>query len=666
MIGAGLLLLVVTLLSNKIKETKGRSIVEVKEKSKSNSKKKINKYFVIYKLLSKNRLTNLMLENAKQSMELIKPGDLVTVVEDSVKSVLINLLVTAVTMVVLVFNVGDLYMLFLSGTIYFLVTSIYIKDKYLKKLKKLREAFSVFMLDVRHHFYSTGGDIAEAVYLATLDSEGIISGHGFKIFEVITSNDLDKALSIYNETVPDKYLKMFTGLCASLYQDDDRKIDGKSVFLGNLMSLKEELDFVITTDRGKDKIFATTTGISVLPLLILNFLKMFTVAQMPEATDYYSSLIGKMSVPIIFAVSLGTIFLFRVRKNPYEIKFTSSIINQDKILSKIMGNKVIKTLTDRIIEDNYSKFLKYQETIKRVSGTTNVIAFFFKRALYAIAGFVVINVVFVSVVFSTKSLQLTKTSDLTEISGYNKRQILYINEAVPRLMEELKGELYTVDELIPILRSEKYLVFEAQVTPIALIISNRLNIYATTFYHWYYFVISLLIGALMYFVPVVILSYKEKIIRRTMRDEVMQFQSIISMLMHLENMTIKVILEWLERYAIVFKVSIQEALVEIDLNEEKALEDLQVKEPYTHFKRLIQNLELSDKVGIEKAYDELVSERGTFIESRKKEVNSILSDDKALVGFFSLIPILVAVILYLAIPFVMQAAGITNIFKSMS
>ena len=40
-----------------------------------------------------------------------------------------------------------------------------------------------------------------------------------------------------------------------------------------------------------------------------------------------------------------------------------------------------------------------------------------------------------------------------------------------------------------------------------------------------------------------------------MEDEVMQFQTIILMLMRIERVNVEIILEWLERYANIFKAA---------------------------------------------------------------------------------------------------------------
>ena len=57
----------------------------------------------------------------------------------------------------------------------------------------------------------------------------------------------------------------------------------------------------------------------------------------------------------------------------------------------------------------------------------------------------------------------------------------------------------------------------------------------------------------MYFVPVIVLKFQVFMRRMDMEDEVMQYQTVILMLMHIERVSVEYILEWLERFAVIFK-----------------------------------------------------------------------------------------------------------------
>ena len=94
-----------------------------------------------------------------------------------------------------------------------------------------------------------------------------------------------------------------------------------------------------------------------------------------------------------------------------------------------------------------------------------------------------------------------------------------------------------------------------------------------------------------------------------MGNEVDQFQSIIMMIMHLDNTTVLQVLEQMESFALVFKESLRVCINDYSSGDLDALEKLKIREPYEPFVRLIDNLIIADKIGITRAFDEVAEER---------------------------------------------------------
>ena len=82
---------------------------------------------------------------------------------------------------------------------------------------------------------------------------------------------------------------------------------------------------------------------------------------------------------------------------------------------------------------------------------------------------------------------------------------------------------------------------------------EKLKIYANEYFKWIEIVLALLIAYAMYYMPVIILMFQRKMRALEMEDEVMQFQTIILMLMYIERISVEFIIEWLARYANIFK-----------------------------------------------------------------------------------------------------------------
>ena len=76
----------------------------------------------------------------------------------------------------------------------------------------------------------------------------------------------------------------------------------------------------------------------------------------------------------------------------------------------------------------------------------------------------------------------------------------------------------------------------------------------------------------------------------SMEDEVSQFQTLILILMHVDGVNTIMLLEWMERFAFVFKDSISTCIIDLPHSGQKAIQAMQDKESFAPFKSLCLNL----------------------------------------------------------------------------
>ena len=138
-----------------------------------------------------------------------------------------------------------------------------------------------------------------------------------------------------------------------------------------------------------------------------------------------------------------------------------------------------------------------------------------------------------------------------------------------------------------------------------------------------------------------------------MEDEVMSYQTIIMMLMKLERVDVEMILEWLERYADIFKEPISKCLNNYESGAWESLEQMKKDVTYEPFIRIIESLQTSvEKVPIREAFEELDSDR-EYYQDKRKETNERLISRKAMLGkAFGFTPMVVAFVGYLIVPLV--------------
>lgn len=163
-------------------------------------------------------------------------------------------------------------------------------------------------------------------------------------------------------------------------------------------------------------------------------------------------------------------------------------------------------------------------------------------------------------------------------------------------------------------------------------IYGKLVILTGEVFSWYELAIAIFIGWFMYYGPILLLKFQKRMRYMEMEDEVMQFQTIILMLMYIERVSVEYMLEWLARFSNIFKEPLTKCLNNYEAGAYEALEELKDDAPFKPFVRIVESLQAAvENVKITDAFDELESERN-FFQEKRKESNERLINRKAKIG----------------------------------
>ena len=190
----------------------------------------------------------------------------------------------------------------------------------------------------------------------------------------------------------------------------------------------------------------------------------------------------------------------------------------------------------------------------------------------------------------------------------------------------------------------------------------RISKYQTEFFKWYEMAISFGIAFMAFFIPYWMILYKKKVLRLSMEDEVNQFNSIIYMMMYIDHMTVKDLLEQMELFAVVFKQSLQECINDYNTGDVEALTRMKEREAYGPFLRLTDNLIRCDMISIDKAFDEISSDRENYHDRRKQENEISVQRRADIAKLLSFVPA-VLVTIYLLLPLLFASLKELNNFK---
>ena len=180
---------------------------------------------------------------------------------------------------------------------------------------------------------------------------------------------------------------------------------------------------------------------------------------------------------------------------------------------------------------------------------------------------------------------------------------------------------------------------------------------------WFEMLLAIVFALIGYNAPVLLLHFQAKMRQIEMEDEVMQFQTIILMLMRIERVNVEMILEWLERYSNIFKDPITKCVNDYESGPWEALEKMKEDVNYKEFIRIIESLQAAvERIPISEAFDELDSER-EYYQARRKESNDRLISRKGMIGkAIGFAPMVCLFVGYLIVPLVF--IGLTSMSTS--
>ena len=343
-----------------------------------------------------------------------------------------------------------------------------------------------------------------------------------------------------------------------------------------------------------------------------------------------------------------------------KLKDTENKRTKEHLVLKKLGEVpfIQSFLTDRI-NKNYTKALKTNDLLKAVGEKMGPNLFLLQRIIYSVLAFLLSTIVFFTINYNQKSELLenfTYEYETSIISNNSYREEM--RNISSDLIHKYKNSNVVTEDLLSLeITSSTRIANKTYADMVAETVMARIHEYHNITYQWWYVAISTVIALIASYVPVLFLHYRKKIMMMSMEDEVVQFQTIILMLMHIDRMSVDIILEWMERFANIFKEDISECILNLESGERKALKKLRDDSGFEPFTRLVDNLITVDKVNVANAFDEIETERGYYLEKRKDDNEATVVKKYMYGKACGFAPLIAEGILYILLPFAQVAVG---------
>lgn len=623
-----------------------------------NQDKSMKGIFWLYKFFSKTPVLKRYFEKIKTYLEINYPADEMSVKRkatlDMAKCFGLSVLVI---ILVIIMARGDWFFICMGIFMTYFVFTYMITNAKENLDKKLLNQLGDFITNIRHH-YSSQGNVEDSIY-DTLDETPYEMGlHATKIYRILNSTNVEAEVDKYTDVAPNKFILTLVAICATIKEYGDKRLsDGQSLFLTNINYLKEEINVELIRRKRNAFLFSGLVTLTLLPLFFLKAIEAWGVANIPEMEGFYKGTAGTVVMAGIFVI---TVIVYQLVCN---LKDGHTDDTRDhKFIGAILSVPIINKLVTIEINKNFTKHLRIDDGLKMVGDRIGIKGFLIKRLLLGLLAILLINVVIFTSEIRSRHNILNNFTDAFESS-------IVPDEAYRQAMREAAID-YTLscrnmednetNRLIVQSEIEKRGIGEKFALEVTNEVFIRVAKYKDIYYRWWCLLICIAGFYFGYFLPYGILRYKLRIVKMDMEDEVIQYQTIVLILMHVDGIMIDTVLEWMERFAYCFKQSISECIINLEYSTQKALQKMKNVETFPPFRRFVDNLLMVDNEDILTAFSEIETDREYYKEKRKTD-NEIISTQKSEVGkVIAFIPLIATLVCYLIVPFAMYAVKLMS------
>ncbi len=659
------------MLRKKMQGSEYKQIMELQQGTKSSKYSSEVLYQKLYMTYTKIPVIKRYILKLRRRLEIINVDDEYVTRKDAAK-MLTKTLAILVPLVIITIAITHSNILLMT---ILLIFELFMIDTYIdglvdKKDNNLLKQQIDFFSEIRHAYHEFNM-VEEAIYQVSQDDEMDVSRQGEKIYEVLISNDPEGELEKYYDVAPNSFLKEFAGVSYLTKEFGDRKMDGASLYLKNVNNITQEMQLEILKRDKLDYVFQSLSIISIVPILLLEPLKNWAMSNFSFTQSFYDGKSGMIVQILILILTFVSYMLTRKLKDNGST--TIDTRSENPWQAKLYKKPIIKKVVDLFIPKKGSKdYRKVQKLLKDSASKLKMEWLYVNRITLAIVTCIVSIVLFTQLhKIAINYVYEEPTTDYNVMGSLSEKDLKKANELTKQdnyFLDMFKGKLDTTEKDIrrAMQRSKYYAdANDKELSTASARVYKKLKIVNSENMQWFELLLAFVFALIAYMGPIWLLKFQMKMRQLEMEDEVMQFQTIILMLMRIERVNVEIILEWLERYSNIFREPISKCVNNYEAGAWEALEELKNDTTYQPFIRIIESLQAAvEKIPIQDAFDELDTERD-YYQARRKESNERLIKKKGMIGkVIGFAPMVCLFVGYLIIPLVF--VGMTSMSGTFS
>ena len=667
-----LITIIYIMMNKKMQKSEYKQLQKLRQGTKANKFSAEILYQKLYVTYMKIPFIKRYVLKLRRRLEIINIDDEYNTRRDASKVLTKALAILIPVVIVTIFITKNNYLLMFILLLFELFMVDILIDGSVDKIDdKLLKQQITFFSEIRHAYHEFNM-VEEAIYQVSQDDEMDVSRQGEKIYEILISDDPETELEKYYDIAPNSYLKEFAGVSYLTKEFGDRKVDGASLYLKNVDNITQEMQLEILKRDKLNYVFQSLSVIAIVPVLLLEPLKSWAISNFGFVESWYNGKPGTIvQIAVLLITFISYILVRKLKDNGSTNQRRQAPENPWQ--AKVYKNKIFKKIVNLVMPKEGTKdYRKLKRLLQDAASNLKMEWVYVNRITLAIIVFIVSLLLFLYLHhISIKFVYEEPTTDYDLIGGMTDKQkkaAMELTEEDNTFLEKFKGKLKTTKKDIEKeVRKSKYYTeaTDQEITVAVDRIYDKLQTINSEYMQWFEFLMAFVFAIAGFMAPIWLLYFQKKMRQLEMEDEVMQFETIILMLMRIERVNVEIILEWLERYSNIFYEQISKCVNNYESGPWEALEDLKNDITYEPLITIVESLQAAvEKIPIKDAFDELDSERDYYQEKRK-ESNDRLIKRKGMIGkVIGFAPMVCLFVGYLIIPLVF--IGFTSMSSSFS
>lgn len=475
-----------------------------------------------------------------------------------------------------------------------------------------------------------------------------------KIYIILTANDAKEKLDEFQMQNPFRLLRTLAIVSYIINDKGDVQIEGKgSSYKEALLVLKREVDLEIRKQKLLRLKFQMLGILPIVPLFMMSFFQSFFSSNISGTTPIYQGMYGYVSKLIIVLVSLISYYMIATINR----EVTSRENDRSEIIDTLLTKKKFKRFVGYITPKALRKRLKMSKLLKGALSQKDIEYIYAAKVVTATVAFIFSLVAFMFITAISKDYLYSNTASMSisAIDDYSVEEVEMLRkvDAEYLAMDELPAESQITEKYQGALPSRSEMEAMDQKDRII----KKWKKYKNLYFKWYYVLLCYLIALISWKLPEAQILLRAYLVRTEAEDDVLQLQTLISILMYTPLDTLSV-LYWMAETSIIHKDAITFAYYEYPSNAEKAIDRMKSKSSIATFHQICQKLTSTiEKISLLDAFSDLAEDRQHTLSIKEMTQQESINKRRQIASPISIATMVVMVILHILGPMCILGAS---------